>query len=75
MGRYKKVEGYPNLLKDEVTGAVINTNKKEVEIAKARKKKFREQSEMMNRVNDDVEGLKSDVKDIKDLLNKLIERL
>lgn len=63
-----KVEGHDNLVRDVNSGAILNINKTEVEIARARK--------AARKVKDkEFEDLKHEVSEIKDLLHKLIEKM
>lgn len=58
------VENSPNLVRDKSTGAIINTDKSGLELAKARKAaRKKEQEELQN--------LKSEVKEIKELILQL----
>jgi hypothetical protein len=72
--KFYKVEGHSGLMKDPRTGVVINTNSNE--IAGSRKRKLarvknREENENLKR---EVQDLKSEMTEIKDLLKKLIEK-
>lgn len=62
-----QVEGHTNLVRDMATGAIINTNS-----AKARAQKARAQAARDQR--NEIEELKSDVAEIKDLLKQLLDR-
>jgi hypothetical protein len=63
-----KVEGHSNLVRDTNSGAILNINKSEVEIARARKEARRQKDR-------EFEDLKNEVSEIKDLLHKLIEKM
>ena len=65
---YIKVEGHSNLVRDTSTGAILNINKDEISSARKRKLE-RKQKEK------DFENLKNEVGDIKNMLNKIIEKL
>lgn len=62
------VEGHSNLVRDTNSGAILNINKSEVEIARARKEARRQKDR-------ELEDLKNEVSEIKDLLHKLIEKM
>lgn len=63
---YRQVEGHPDLVKDSITGMIHNINKDKITQAKrARAQKIAERQEL--------EKLKSDVNDIKQMLLKLLE--
>lgn len=63
-----KVEGHSNLVRDTNSGAILNINKSEVEVARARKEARRQKDK-------EFEDLKNEVGEIKDLLHKLIEKM
>ena len=65
---YKDVEGHSNLVRDTSTGAILNINKDEITAARKRKLE-RKQKEK------EFEDLKNEVGDIKNMLNKIIEKL
>ena len=66
MGQYIKVEGNGNLVRDRNTGAILNINKNEMSQARIRKQNQRNQ-------HNEIKNLKDEVKELKYLLNKLIE--
>lgn len=63
-----KVQDHENLLKDTVSGAVINTDS--MALNKARRKKLEAQSKV-----NEIEQLKDDVAEIKTLLTQLLNRV
>ena len=65
---YVKIEGHKGFVRDKRSGAIINTNKEEIEAAKKRK---------ADRLNKDKElsDLKDEVSDIKKMLTKIVEKL
>lgn len=68
MSKYLKVDSDTSLIRDVDSGAIINTNKGEYDkFMRLSKKKFQEKQEM-NKLKDDVEGMKSDIEEIKSLL-------
>ena len=68
MGEYIKVEGEPGFVRDQNTGAILNTNKSEIQQAKARKKARLEQQ-------NELDNLKQDVSDMKIMLSKILEKI
>ena len=64
---YIKVEGHSGLVRDQETGAILNINKTEVEQARERKK-LRKQKEQ------ELQDLKNDVSEMKQLLAQLVEK-
>ena len=62
--KYVPVENSPNLVRDKSTGAIINTDKSGLELAKARTvARVKEQNELNE--------LKSEVKELKELILQL----
>ena len=66
--KYIPVEGHPGLYRDSATNAIINMNKN----ASSQNRKARERAIQRDQ---DIENLKSEVSDIKQLLNQILERL
>lgn len=66
MKDYMNVQGHPGLARDVNSGVVLNINSNEAREARKRKKVWKEQQEELN-------TLKSDVEEIKLLLNKILE--
>jgi len=69
-----KVEGHTDLIRDKKTGAVININRSESDLARNRKYTWRLQQQEQQQLKSDVDQLKNDMSDIKDLLTKLVEK-
>ena len=65
---YIKVEGHRDLVRDNNNGAILNINKDEISAARKRKLE-RKQKEQ------EIVDLKNEVGEIKNMLNKLIEKL
>lgn len=70
-----KVEGNSDYARCEKTGAIININSSEIEAARARKTARKLQKEKDKQLHDDVEMLKAEIGDIKNLLTQLVEKL
>lgn len=68
MKNYVKIKGHPNLVKDVNSGVILNINKTELEAARLKKQRAKQQEK-------DIIDLKNEVSDIKDLLNKIIEKI
>lgn len=62
------VEGHPNLYRDSSSGAIINKNTEEYESYMKSYQMRQQQSHRLDKVEDEL-------KEIKNLLNKLIEKL
>lgn len=67
MMKHIKIEGETSFVRDVNTGAILNINKNEINAARERKRqrKIKEQ---------ELQDLKNDVSEIKELLVKLIEK-
>ena len=66
-GRYIPVEGHTNLFRDASTGAIINNDKNKATKARLTREKI------LNK-DAEIETLKTDVAEIKNLLKQLLER-
>lgn len=66
------VEGHANLARDPKTGAIINTNQTQYEKYIATRNKLRSDEEKLNNTIEQVEEMKKDIDEIKDLLLKLV---
>lgn len=73
MKKYLKVEGSLGLVRDPVSGAILNINNNEILKAKERKKLKQQEQEKASLLASEVEDLKNDVNEIKNLLKKLLE--
>ena len=65
--KYIQVEGNSGLVRDRVTGAILNANTSEIQKARLKKNKEKQQEQ-------EIKELKQDVSDIKVLLQKLVEK-
>tara|TARA_B100000214_G_scaffold355727_1_gene313768 strand:+ start:2322 stop:2531 length:210 start_codon:yes stop_codon:yes gene_type:complete len=65
---YVKIEGHNGYVRDKKSGAILNTNKSEIEAAKKRKQQRATKEQ-------ELDNLKNEVSDIKIMLTKLIEKL
>jgi|TARA_R100000030_G_scaffold89014_1_gene73121 hypothetical protein len=66
MSRHVKVEGHPDLVRDKNSGAILNINSNAMTAARERKKLFNDRQQ-------EIEDIKRDVTDIKNILMKLVE--
>lgn len=73
INRYNKVQGHSDLVRDTSTGAILNTNKNEIARARELKEKKRQERQNMESLRNEVESMKQDFKDIKELLIRLVE--
>ena len=65
---FVKVDGHEGYVKNTETGVVLNVNKTEIEAARKRKA-------LKNQQEEDINNLKNEVSDIKNMLGKIIEKL
>lgn len=68
MNRHLKVEGHSNLVRDSRTGAILNTNKSEIQNARNRDRIHQERTDHIQSLTEEVKGLKEDMNQIKKLL-------
>ena len=73
MNNHQRVKGHSNLVRDRRTGVILNTNKTEIENSKKRSKIQQERQEHVNSLSAEVNGLKDDISQIKELLYRLLE--
>jgi|SaaInl85LU_5_DNA_1037374.scaffolds.fasta_scaffold73587_2 hypothetical protein len=69
-----KVEGYGDLVRDKNSGAVISINRSEVQQARERKARWKADQAAQHELRSDVDRLKNDISDIKNLLTQLVEK-
>tara|TARA_B110000977_G_C10605159_1_gene309851 strand:+ start:213 stop:434 length:222 start_codon:yes stop_codon:yes gene_type:complete len=67
------VKGHTNLVRDSRTGAILNTNKNEIQRSRKLKAVQQEKEQNITRLSEEVDTLRDDVKQIKDLLFRLVE--
>lgn len=70
--RYSKIEGNINLIKDQLTGAVLNTNNSEYRNYLALKNQKEKNNLKLNDLEKDLNSLKNDIFEIKDLLRRIL---
>ena len=73
MKSYQRVKGHSNLVRDTRTGVILNTNKTEIETSKKLKLVQQEKDQRITRLTDEVDTLRNDVQQIKELLFRLVE--
>ena len=71
---YQKVEGHTNLVRDPNTRAIINTNAEQIVKARAVKNARMIKEQEFETVKQDVADMKTDLNDIKLLLQQLAEK-
>lgn len=69
---YLKVEGYNNLVRDPITNSIVNTNMTEYQQYLSRRNVKSEENQKMQNLEQDVDRIKGDLNEIKDLLRRLV---
>ena len=72
MSKVFKVEGHPDLVTDEYTSAIVNTNKSEYEKYMQRKKAMMKNRDEIRDACREINNLKQELFEIKDLIKKLV---
>jgi predicted transcriptional regulator len=68
------VDGHPSLYRDTNSGAIVNNNSYEYESYMKSYQLRQKKSERIDKIENDLQNLKSDINEIKTLLVKLNER-
>tara|TARA_Y100000289_G_C3807103_1_gene91916 strand:- start:166 stop:387 length:222 start_codon:yes stop_codon:yes gene_type:complete len=71
---YIKVEGHTNLVRDIRSNAIVNSNKSEFQMYMKRHKERNEQGDKMRNVCKEINSLKAEFREIKELLTKVLEK-
>ena len=71
--KHVQVRGHTNLVRDKRTGAILNTNRNEIARARKIKNIKNRETEVIKNLSQDVDILKEDMKEIKELLFRLVE--
>ena len=66
-----KIEGHPNLIKDENSNAILNTNHSEYENYIQSRAKRKKGTNRIDNMENDLKSLKDDINEIKTLLRAL----
>ena len=74
MSDHLKVEGHENLVRDTSSKAIINTNKNAYEVAKRRAEEAQRQRDVMRETTREINTLKSEMHEIKHLLQELVKK-
>ena len=69
--QYINVEGSGGMVRDKETGAILNTNKSEIERARKRKIISKKKEEEFDDIKTDIKELKDNMVEMKTLLNKI----
>ncbi len=71
---FSKVTGKDTLVRDERNGAILNIDNNGLNAYRAARDNRRKQLEKEERMENEIDNIKSDVSQIKDLLTELIKR-
>ena len=74
MAEFIKVEGHDNLVRDTRSNAIINHNRSAYEIAKRRAKEAQKQRDEIRGATREINTLKCEMHEIKDMLKILLDR-
>ena len=70
--KYLKVQGYEGLVRDTSTGAIINTNRTELDNY-LRQKEINEQKNLqLSQNTEDINSMKNDLQELKSLIYQLL---
>lgn len=71
--KYSKVEGHSNLIRDEETKAILNTNMSDYNAYIAQKRIKEKENQKIQDLEKDFVNMKEDLNEIKSLLRSLID--
>lgn len=69
---YIKVAGHDGLVRDRATGAIVNTNRADFDAYIARRDVAQRRQEQIDRHEEDITSMRSDISDIKQMLQILL---
>jgi wobble nucleotide-excising tRNase len=72
MNQFLKVEGHASLVRDTATGAILNNNRTEYEEYLDRKRKAESREAEISQHTEDINNIKNELSDIKQLLLQLV---
>tara|TARA_Y100000004_G_scaffold192961_1_gene254449 strand:+ start:775 stop:996 length:222 start_codon:yes stop_codon:yes gene_type:complete len=73
MSEFVKVEGHTSLVRDISSNAIVNTNKSEYQLYMARRLQREKQNDELRGAVKEINNLKSEIREIKNLLKGLIK--
>ena len=73
MGELLKVEGHSDLVRDNRSHAIINTNKSAYDLAKKRAEEAQRQRDEIRETAREINNLKCEMHEIKSMLKQLVE--
>ena len=74
MGTYLKVEGYDSLVRDTSSNAIVSSSKTEYQMYMQRCKSREKQGDEIRGAIKEINNLKSEFKEIKNLLTKVLSK-
>ena len=74
MSEYIQVDGHRDLVRDNSSGAIINRNRNAYEIAKRRAAEAQKQRDEIRGATREINNLKCEMHEIKDMLKTLLDR-
>jgi len=74
MSDFSRVEGHQDLIRDNKSGAIINRNRSAYEIAKRRAAEAQQQRDEIRGATREINTLKCEMHEIKDMLKTLLDR-
>ena len=74
MSRYLKVEGYDNIVRDTSSNAIVSSSKTEYQMYMQRCKNREKQGDEIRGAIKEINNLKSEFKEIKNLLTKVLSK-
>jgi wobble nucleotide-excising tRNase len=72
MNHFLKVQGHASLVRDTATGAILNNNRTEYEEYLDRKRKAEAREAEISQHTEDINNIKNELSDIKQLLLQLV---
>jgi hypothetical protein len=72
MKQFLKVQGHASLVRDTATGAILNNNRTEYEEYLDRKRKAEAREAEISQHTEDINNIKNELSDIKQLLQQLV---
>ena len=72
---YTKIEGYPDLVKDETTGAVLSNNNSAYNVVKRRYKSKQLEKKQIQKQEKDINSMREEISELKTMMKTLMEKL
>jgi hypothetical protein len=69
-----KVEGFPSLIRDTRSNAIINTNRSEYQIYMARIRAREQQGDEIRNAVKEINNLKAELREIKNLIKEVVKK-